>query len=393
MAHKVFICHSSIDKPIADAVCAALEAQRIPCWIAPRDILAGEEYGKAIIEALGNCQIVLLIFSRHANESPQVRREIERAVSKEKILVPFRIEDVLPSDAMEFALSNTHWLDAITPPMEGRLLELCNTIANLLQRHTVAEPLWKQPEKPPEEPKVEPKAAPLPPPAAIPNQPPPLPPAPPPSNPPWWKTPWAITGLAIVVILVLLSQLSKRNTTGPAAPPPGPDPIVGCYQWYNGAPVAIHSDHTLTGGPFTAQWQVVNAAQRTYSFTWPQPAISLVAVSFNQRGLSGENQYGFTLTGARIAGRSGLVGVWNVFSGVPMTITVNGNGSYSSTTATGTFLGSWQPKYGSPGVYTMTGADLPWDSVTLSADGSRISGADQFGVATSGVRTTPCTIN
>src|ERR1700678_229503 len=166
MAHKVFICHSSIDKPIADAACAALEAQRIPCWIAPRDILAGEEYGKSIIEPLGNCQIVLLIFSRHANESPQVRREIERAVSKEKILVPFRIEDVLPSDAMEFALSNTHWLDAISPPMEGRLLELCNTIANLLQRHTVAEPLWQQPEKPAEAAKVVPQA----PPAAIPYQ-------------------------------------------------------------------------------------------------------------------------------------------------------------------------------------------------------------------------------
>jgi hypothetical protein len=391
MAHKVFICHSSIDKPIADAACAALEAQRIPCWIAPRDILAGEEYGKAIIEALGSCQIVLLVFSRHANESPQVRREIERAVSKEKILVPFRIEDVLPSDAMEFALSNTHWLDAITPPMEGRLLELCNTVANLLQRHTVAEPLWKQPEKPPEEPKVEPKIAPEQPPAAIPIQP-PLPPPPPP-NPDWWKSRWAITGLAIIVVIILWTQVSKRPGPGPVAPPPGPDPIVGCYQWYNGAPVVIRSDHTMTGGPFTAQWQVVNAAQRTYTFTWPQPGIDLVAVSTNQRALSGENQYGITLTGARIAGRSGLVGVWNAFSGVPMTITFNANGSYSATMATGTFLGSWQPKYGSPNVYTMTGADLPRDTVTLSADGSRLSGADQFGLATSGVRTEPCTIS
>src|ERR1700733_4346090 len=100
MAHKVFICHSSKDKLVADAACAALEAQRIPCWIAPRDILAGDEYGEAIIDALSTCQIVVLIFSLHANDSPQVRREIERAVSKEKIIVPFRIEDVLPTRAM-----------------------------------------------------------------------------------------------------------------------------------------------------------------------------------------------------------------------------------------------------------------------------------------------------
>jgi len=139
MAHKVFICHSSQNKPIADAACAALEAQRIPCWIAPRDILGGEEWGEAIINALSDCQVVLLIFSLHANNSPQVRREIERAVHKQKIIIPFRIEDVLPSRAMEYALSNTHWLDAMTPPMEGRLAELCNTISHLLQRQQGAE--------------------------------------------------------------------------------------------------------------------------------------------------------------------------------------------------------------------------------------------------------------
>ena len=158
MAHKVFICHSSKDKQIADAACAALEAQRIPCWIAPRDILAGEEYGKAIVEALSCCQIVLLIFSHDANDSPQVRREIERAVSKGKIIVPFRIEDVMPSDAMEFALSNTHWLDAITPPMERYLLQLCDSISRLIQKHPEAEPpLWK-PQEPAPRPIAEPES-------------------------------------------------------------------------------------------------------------------------------------------------------------------------------------------------------------------------------------------
>jgi hypothetical protein len=142
MAHKVFISYSSKDKPVADAACAAMESQRIPCWIAPRDILAGDEYGDAIIDAISNCQIVVVIFSLHANDSPQVRREVERAVSKGKIIVPYRIEDVMPTHAMEFALSNTHWLDALTPPLEHRLTELCDTVARIIQRHA-AEPLWQ----------------------------------------------------------------------------------------------------------------------------------------------------------------------------------------------------------------------------------------------------------
>jgi hypothetical protein len=149
MAHKVFISYSSKDKPVADAACAALESQRIPCWIAPRDILAGDEYGDAIIDAISTCQIVVVIFSLHANDSPQVRREVERAVAKGKIIVPYRIEDVLPTHAMEFALSNTHWLDALTPPLEHRLTELCETVARIIQRHAVVEPLWQQGEPSP----------------------------------------------------------------------------------------------------------------------------------------------------------------------------------------------------------------------------------------------------
>jgi hypothetical protein len=136
MAHKVFISHSSKDKQVADAACAALEAQRIPCWIAPRDILAGVEWGDAIIDAISTCQVVVLIFSQEANSAPMVRKEISVAVSEEKIIVPFRIENISPSGAMKLALGNTHWLDALTPPLERRLAELCDTISRLIQRKT-----------------------------------------------------------------------------------------------------------------------------------------------------------------------------------------------------------------------------------------------------------------
>jgi len=150
MAHKVFICHSSKDKAVANAACAALESRRIPCWMAPRDILAGKEWGASIIHGLDQCQIILLIFSSNANNSAQCRREIERAVSKEKILVPFRIENVMPSDAMEYALMNTHWLDALNPPLEQRLNELCDTVARLLDQPV--DPgqtaLWTRPPQP-----------------------------------------------------------------------------------------------------------------------------------------------------------------------------------------------------------------------------------------------------
>jgi hypothetical protein len=46
MTHDVFISYSSLDKAVADAACAALEAYGIRCWIAPRDIVPGKEWGE-----------------------------------------------------------------------------------------------------------------------------------------------------------------------------------------------------------------------------------------------------------------------------------------------------------------------------------------------------------
>jgi len=51
MAHDVFISHSSVDKNAADAICHALEQSGVKCWIAPRDIQPGANYGGEIIRA------------------------------------------------------------------------------------------------------------------------------------------------------------------------------------------------------------------------------------------------------------------------------------------------------------------------------------------------------
>ena len=117
MAFDVFISYASQDKLVANAACARLEALGIRCWIAPRDIMAGVGYGEAIMDAIGHCQIMLLIFSASANQSPMISREIERAVSKGRAVLPMRIEDVLPSGSLEFFIGSVHWLDALTEPL------------------------------------------------------------------------------------------------------------------------------------------------------------------------------------------------------------------------------------------------------------------------------------
>jgi hypothetical protein len=131
--YDVFISYSTRDKNVADALCATLESRKIRCWIAPRDVRAGTEYPAAIIQAINNSRILVLVFSKEANGSSQVMREVERAVSKGIPIIPLRIENVEPTESMEYLLCTPHWLDAMTPPLERHLQELAETVQLLLE--------------------------------------------------------------------------------------------------------------------------------------------------------------------------------------------------------------------------------------------------------------------
>jgi hypothetical protein len=133
MSHDAFISYSTHDKAAADATCAALEGSGIRCWIAPRDIVPGTEWGEAIIEGINHCRVLILIFSANANDSPQIRREVERAVSKGVPIIPLRIQDIAPTRSLEYFIGTVHWLDALTPPLESHLRRLAETVKALLQ--------------------------------------------------------------------------------------------------------------------------------------------------------------------------------------------------------------------------------------------------------------------
>jgi hypothetical protein len=124
MSYQVFISYANEDKLVADAICAKLEENKIRCWIAPRDIAPGDKYASALINAIDHSEVVVVVFSSESDKSPHVRTEIERAFNKEKIIIPFRIENIEPCDEMQYFIGTRHWLDALTPPLEEHIYKL-----------------------------------------------------------------------------------------------------------------------------------------------------------------------------------------------------------------------------------------------------------------------------
>ena len=132
MAPPVFVSYSQPDRQAALGIVAHLEAQGISCWVAPRDVTPAADWAAQIVEAIAAARVMVLVFSASANASPQVRREVERAVHRRVAVLPFRVEEVLPSSSLEYFLSSQHWLDAFPPPLEPHYARLSSYLRSVL---------------------------------------------------------------------------------------------------------------------------------------------------------------------------------------------------------------------------------------------------------------------
>jgi TolB-like protein/Tfp pilus assembly protein PilF len=107
----VFISYGSADAPLAQKVCAALEAAGSKCWIAPRDVVPGTLYAEGIVRALDESRVLVLILSKDAVASPHVGRELERAASKRHAIIGFKVDAAPLNRAFEYFLNQSQWIE------------------------------------------------------------------------------------------------------------------------------------------------------------------------------------------------------------------------------------------------------------------------------------------
>jgi hypothetical protein len=129
---KVFISYASADKAAADSIVVALEREGISCWIAPRDVTPGAFYADAIVHALSAARLLIVVLSAHSANSQHVLREVERASSKKRPLLVFRLDATPLPASLEYFLSASHWLDASAGAMGTALPQLVEAVGKTL---------------------------------------------------------------------------------------------------------------------------------------------------------------------------------------------------------------------------------------------------------------------
>jgi TolB-like protein len=127
-SRTVFLSYASHDTEIANTVCRELESRGIRCWIAPRDVAPGALYADAIVRAINEAKVLLIVLSQSAVASSHVGKEVERASSKHKQIIALRIDAAPLTPALEYFLSESQWVDIPALGMQAALGKIADVI-------------------------------------------------------------------------------------------------------------------------------------------------------------------------------------------------------------------------------------------------------------------------
>ncbi len=103
-----FISYSTENQEIANIIRGYLEKQGIECWMAPRNIFAGENFPTEIVRAIEACDAFILITSEEADRSRHVHNELRIAFDNQKKILPFLLNNFILSEEFQYYLTGTH---------------------------------------------------------------------------------------------------------------------------------------------------------------------------------------------------------------------------------------------------------------------------------------------
>lgn len=149
MAANIFISFASQDLKTATVLCNALEARGFECWISARNILPGENFQVAIVQAIRRSKIMLLVFTENSNRSEEMTKELALASQQKLIVIPLRVEDVTPNEAFSYEFATRQWIDCFAD-WEFAMDQLSQRISNAIgSAEAAAVQAAPEPEPPP----------------------------------------------------------------------------------------------------------------------------------------------------------------------------------------------------------------------------------------------------
>src|ERR1700691_4236038 len=131
---QIFITYSSKDQKVARTICTALERRGLACWISSRNVRPGQNYQEQIVRAIRTAKIMVLVFTANANNSNEIKKELALASQNNLLVIPVRIDDVVPNEAFAYEFATRQWID-LFEDWENSIAQLVELIAASIDDH------------------------------------------------------------------------------------------------------------------------------------------------------------------------------------------------------------------------------------------------------------------
>ena len=142
MGH-IFISYASSDAEAAQAVRSVLEANGRECWMAPESVHGPTPWAAQIVGAINNADAMAVLLSEESNGSRHVSREVDLAVDKGLPLVVLRIEEVTPTDTLEYLLRLYQWTDVYSSDVADHAARIMEAVTVSEEKDPTAAPAPK----------------------------------------------------------------------------------------------------------------------------------------------------------------------------------------------------------------------------------------------------------
>ena len=123
----VFVSHSHRDIEIAEKMCEYLHQKGLTCWISSRSIPGGK-WPEYVMHGINNCDVFVLIYSRHSNESGNVENEVINAAKTDALLIPFCLDSSEMNATLTLHLAKYEKVMVGNAPLEQKFDELYQKI-------------------------------------------------------------------------------------------------------------------------------------------------------------------------------------------------------------------------------------------------------------------------
>lgn len=119
-------------------ICNRVERQGIRCWIAPRDVLPGEDWARRIGAEIDRAVGFVVVLSRASNKSRPVKAEVEFAFNNSGLpIFPVQIDDITLDNldrGLRFFVGSSHVVDAQPALRHAALDRMAQDIARTVLR-------------------------------------------------------------------------------------------------------------------------------------------------------------------------------------------------------------------------------------------------------------------